>query len=349
MRACEDEQAFAKEAAVDAFRDTPADQLLTGLRGKDVIFTFIESYGRSAVEDPEMAPQVDAVLADGTSRLRAAGFASRSALAHLTDGGRRQLAGPLHLPVRPVDRQPAALPHRHLERPPDPHRRLPAHRRLADGRHHAGRHRAPGRRGSSTASTRSTTPAQLGYKGPKFSWSPVPDQYTLSAFERLEHGKPDRKPLMAEIILASSHNPWAPIPRMVDWDEVGDGSVYDAIKKAGQGPQGGVEGPRQVRDRVPAFHRVLAAQPHLLRGEVRRQEHRARLPRRPPARPRSSPASNASRDVPITIVAHDPAVLDRISGWGWQDGLKPGPKAPVWRMDTFRDRFLTAYGPKPTS
>jgi hypothetical protein len=54
----------------------------------------------------------------------------------------------------------------------------------------------------------------------------------------------------------------------------------------------------------------------------------------------------ASRDVPITIVARDPAVLDRISGWGWSDGLKPSPQAPVWRMDTFRDRFLTAFGPR---
>ena len=54
---------------------------------------------------------------------------------------------------------------------------------------------------------------------------------------------------------------------------------------------------------------------------------------------------NASRDVPISIVARDRAVLDRISGWGWQDGLKPGPQAPVWRMDAFRDRFLTAFGP----
>ena len=43
---------------------------------------------------------------------------------------------------------------------------------------------------------------------------------------------------------------------------------------------------------------------------------------------------SASRDVPITIVARDQAVLDRISGWGWQDGLKPGPQAPVWRMDS---------------
>jgi len=52
-----------------------------------------------------------------------------------------------------------------------------------------------------------------------------------------------------------------------------------------------------------------------------------------------------NRDVPITIIARDRAVLDRMSGWGWQDGLKPGPQAPVWRMDSFRDRFLTAFGP----
>jgi hypothetical protein len=59
---------------------------------------------------------------------------------------------------------------------------------------------------------------------------------------------------------------------------------------------------------------------------------------------------DASADVPISIVARDPAVLDRISGWGWQDGLKPGPAAPVARMDTFRDRFLDTFGrPAPAA
>ena len=52
---------------------------------------------------------------------------------------------------------------------------------------------------------------------------------------------------------------------------------------------------------------------------------------------------NASRDVPITIVAKDPAVLDRIAGWNWNDGIRPHPDAPVWRMDAFRDKFLTAF------
>jgi hypothetical protein len=37
-------------------------------------------------------------------------------------------------------------------------------------------------------------------------------------------------------------------------------------------------------------------------------------------------------------------VLDRIAAWNWQSGLRPGPQAPVWRMDSFRDRFLTAFG-----
>ena len=52
---------------------------------------------------------------------------------------------------------------------------------------------------------------------------------------------------------------------------------------------------------------------------------------------------DAGHDVPISIIARDPAVLDAISGWGWDEGLRPEPDAPVWRMDAFRDRFLAAY------
>ncbi len=38
--------------------------------------------------------------------------------------------------------------------------------------------------------------------------------------------------------------------------------------------------------------------------------------------------------------------MDRISDWGWEEGLKPGRKAPFWHVDDFRDRFTTAYGLK---
>jgi hypothetical protein len=52
---------------------------------------------------------------------------------------------------------------------------------------------------------------------------------------------------------------------------------------------------------------------------------------------------DAGSQVPISVVAADPAVLDRIDGWDWQDGLLPGRSAPVWPMEAFRDRFLDAF------
>ena len=61
-----DKAEFEAQASVDAFRDTPNDELLTGLRGKDVVLGFVESYGRSALEDPRYAPVVDAALDAGT-------------------------------------------------------------------------------------------------------------------------------------------------------------------------------------------------------------------------------------------------------------------------------------------
>jgi hypothetical protein len=55
----------------------------------------------------------------------------------------------------------------------------------------------------------------------------------------------------------------------------------------------------------------------------------------------------ASHDVPISVIAHDPAVLNRIAGWGWNSGFRPSPQAPDWPMSAFRDRFLSAFGPQP--
>ena len=54
-----------------------------------------------------------------------------------------------------------------------------------------------------------------------------------------------------------------------------------------------------------------------------------------------------SHDVPISVIAHDPKVIDQIAGWSWQDGMSPNPQAPVWPMAAFRDRFLTAFGSSP--
>ena len=53
---------------------------------------------------------------------------------------------------------------------------------------------------------------------------------------------------------------------------------------------------------------------------------------------------DATHNVPVSIIAHDPQVMDQIAGWGWQDGLLPSPQAPVSPMSAFRDRFFGAFG-----
>ncbi|HEU0195551.1 MAG TPA: hypothetical protein VFQ71_15205, partial [Gaiellales bacterium] len=51
----------------------------------------------------------------------------------------------------------------------------------------------------------------------------------------------------------------------------------------------------------------------------------------------------ANHEVPVSLITHSGAVLDRIRPWHWQDGLLPGRGAPLWSMGSFRDRFLDTF------
>ncbi|MFE9017682.1 sulfatase [Streptomyces sp. NPDC007808] len=339
----EDGRVFQKQAAVDAFAKTPPEELLTGLRGKDVLFTFIESYGRVAIDDPAMAPQIDAALEEGTSNLKAAGFRSRSAwLRSPVTGAGSWLAHSTFLSGLWIKNQ-----QRYRSLTTSDRATLNSYFRKTGAWRTVGI--VPGVRrawpeGKYFALDHIYDSEHLGYHGPYFSWTPVPDQFSLEAFQRLEHGKKNREPIMAEIILASSHNPWSPIARMIDWDDLGDGSVFHQIKKEGTDPAEVWKDPERVRTE---YRRAIEYSLHSLTEWVERYgtddtvlvflgDHQP-VP--------TVTAGSTSKDVPVTIVARDQKVLDRIADWNWTDGLKPAQNAPTWGMDRFRDRFMTAYGP----
>ena len=340
-----DQQAFAKTAAVDPFRNAPGNDLLTGLRGKDAIVAFVESYGRVAVQGSAFSPQVDAVLDAGTRRLRAAGFSAKSAfLTSPTFGGISWLAHSTLQSGLWINNQPR-------------YNDLVTSNRftLSDAFKRAGWR------------TVSDVPADdvywpqgksfyhydtlynstnVGYVGPKFSYAPVPDQYTLSTFQRLELAKPNRARVMAEIDLVSSHTPWAPLPHMIDWNQLGDGSVFNTMPEQGQSPDVVWRDPSHVQT---AYGQSIEYSLNALISFVETYHDKdlvlVVLGDHQPATIVSG--QGASHDVPITIISHDPAVMDRISPWGWQDGMRPSPNATVWPMDAFLDRFLNAYGPHP--
>ena len=341
-----DQQAFAAEAGVDAFHDTPPDQLLTALRGKDVVFTFVESYGRVALEDPALAPGVGAVLDDGNRRLQAAGFSSRSAfLTSPVAGGGSWLAHATFFSGLSIDNEQR-------------------HRNLVSGDRLTLSSAFRSANWSTVAVMPGTTRAwpeagffgydrvhdafDLGYHGPSFSWATMPDQYTFDAFQRLERSTPNRAPLMAEIPLVSSHAPWSPTPRLVGWDQLGDGSVFASMSGEGAPPSAiWTRDPTLVRSEYgQSIEYSLGSVISYLEKYGDDNLVFVFLGDHQPAPVVTGAA--ASRDVPITIVTRDQAVLDRIAGWDWQDGLRPSPQAPVWPMEAFRDRFLTAYGSQPT-
>ena len=340
-----DQQSFAKTAAVDAFRNTSGADLLTGLRGKDVIVAFVESYGRVAVQGSAFSPQVDAVLDSDTRRLKAAGFSAKSGfLTSPTFGGISWLAHSTLQSGLWIDNQ---LRYNDL---------VTSDRfTLSDAFKRAGWR------------TVSDVPADdvywpqgksfyhydklynslnVGYVGPKFSYAPVPDQYTLSTFQRLELAKPNRARVMAEMDLVSSHTPWAPLPHMIGWNQLGDGSVFNSMPAQGQSPDVVWRQPSQVQ---AAYGQSIQYSLNALISFVETYHDKnlvlVVLGDHQPATIVSGQGGN--HDVPITIISHNPAVMDRISPWGWQDGMRPSPDAPVWPMDAFLDRFLNAYGPHP--
>jgi phosphatidylglycerophosphate synthase len=338
---------LARAIPRDRFRATPGNQLLTGLRGKNVLLLFVESYGRVAVQDSSFSPRVDTVLDRGTAQLRAEGFSSRSAfLSSSTFGGLSWLAhSTLQSGIRigtqrgynqlvKSDRLTLAgafkrAGWRTVVNDPANKRRWPEgtdfyhYDKIYDRRN-------------------------VGYRGPGFGLPPMPDQYVLAALQRQELAKRDRPPLFAEVDLISSHTPWTKIPRLIPWDKVGDGSIFNRIP-AEESTRAALFGDSK-RARAAYGHSIEYSMGAIVSFVRRYGDDKSVVVLLGDHQPATTVSGQgASHDVPITVIAHDPKVTDQIAGWHWDSGLRPRPQAPVWPMASFRDRFLTAFGSTPAS
>ena len=324
----------------DPEASVPASDLLTGLRGKDVIIAFVEGYGQVAVQGNSFSAGIDAVLRQSTASLARAGWSTQSAWINAPGfGGVSQLA---HSTL-----QSGLWVNTHQR-----YAEIVASSRftLSDAFDKAG-----WRTVSDSPSDDYYWPIgtsfyhfdkiydrrNVGYRGPTFSYSSMPDQYTLSAFQRLEL-TPGHKPVMAEIDLTSSHTPYAPLPVMVPWNKVGNGSIFDPMPARGESPLSIVGNASKERQ---AFSTSMQYSLQVLTSWVTELNDPnlvlILLGDEQPGSPISGPG--ASHEVPISIVARDPSVFRQIASWHWQDGLLPSPAAPLEPMDAFRNQFLGAF------
>jgi phosphatidylglycerophosphate synthase len=338
-----DPRLFKQETrAPDPESTVPASNLLTGLRGKDVIIVFVESYGQVAVQGSSLSPAVDSVLHRQNAMLTSAGWSTQSAwLSSPTFGGISWLAHSTLESGLWVDSN-----QRYNE--------LLASQRftLSDAFRKAGWHTAADDPSDNVTWTPGFTfyhydqlfdKLDVGYKGPTFSYSTMPDQYTLAEFQRNEL-TPGHKPVMAEIDLTSSHIPWAPLPTLVPWEMVGNGSIYDSqpaksktsaqVVAAGQTKQFYGQSIQYSMTALTSWVTELN-DPNLVL--ILLGDHQPHT---------SVSGPGATHNVPISIVTRSPGVLKQMSSWHWQNGLLPAPNAPLEPMDAFRNQFLDTFNSK---
>lgn len=335
-------RAFAVDSTVDRYADVPPTALLAELGARDVLIVFIESYGRSVIEDPRYSPTIDLALDDMDETLDRIGAGIRSAwLTSPVSGGQSWLAHGTFLSGLWIDSQ------RRYDALLTTNRRTLVHAFGDAGWRTLAVMPAITQawpQGSFFAYDQVYAADDLGYAGDPFNWVTMPDQYTLSAFERLERAQTDRPPVMAEIALISSHAPWTPIAELVPWDEVGDGSVFNRWANSGDPPAVVWRDFDRVRSQyLLAVDYSVRTMTAFLETYLDDDTLVIILGDHQPA-PLIT-GEDASRDVPLHIISRDAELLAALEDWQWTEAANPTADAPVWRMDEFRDRFLSAFTP----
>ncbi|WP_372422170.1 hypothetical protein [Salinarimonas chemoclinalis] len=337
--------AFRADLARDAADGIPDAEMLGALEGRDVLVVFIESYGVTALDEPAYADVVGPRLAAFEARARAAGFAlSSGRLVAASAGGQSWLNHASVSAGRFIDDQTLYA----LFLSEDP-------RTLVDDFSRAGRRTVqsmpaitmPWPEGQLLGYDATFEAAHMGYAGPPFYWGIVPDQFALDHLAGAELDAPDRPPVFAVAALISSHAPWLPVPEVVPWEALGDGAIYRRWTDGAPHPREVWRDPDAVRaqyarsvahsiDAVAAFvaDRLSPETVVIVMGD-------------------HQPAplitgEDASRAVPVHVLASDAALLAPFDALAFRPGAAPPPRplvgdAALPRIDALRPTLLEGW------
>ena len=306
------------------------------LDGRDLILIYVESYGRSSFENPLYIDTHTGTLREMETRLAERGLSMRSGwLTAPMVGGQSWLAHGsvatgLWLDTQARYRAVLASPRRTLH-----HFAQEAGLRTVAIKP---AHVFPWPEGDFFGFDAIHNAPDLGYQGERFNWVTMPDQFTLKALERLELDQSPRPPILAQVALVSSHAPWVPIPELVEWEEIGDGTIFNQWALSGDPPEVVWRDHDRVRDQF------RLAVDYSLQVVGSWAERHADDPPLMVVLGDHEPARFVSGvdgfDVPIHIIG-PPDLVARFAPLGWSEGLIPDPASPARRMSELRDTLLT--------
>ncbi len=311
---------------------------LFDLLDRDVIVVFVESYGRTSLDTPLYADLHRETLTNAQTQLEALGLAmSSTLLASPTQGGQSWLAHSTFASGLWIADQTSYRA------------------ALSSGR--STLFHLAGQSGFHTAAVMPQitlnwpeaqfmgfetilAEADLGYAGRPFNWITMPDQFTFAAMDRLlRNRRSDDRPFFIQMALGSSHAPWVPVPKVIDWNALGDGTVFNPLVAASDPPRV----VWQDNDRVRAQYR-LAVDYALQTVFAYAALHADNPPLMIIVGDHQAAGFVALDDrphVPMHIVGPQ-SLIDLLSDANFTPGLVPPETTPVRRMDLMRAHILQA-------
>ena len=161
----------------------------------------------------------------------------------------------------------------------------------------------------------------LGYRGPKFGYWSIPDQFAIARYHELLPLRPDSPPRLLFFATINSHIPFRPVPPyQPDWPRLtGDRPFDDAdVERA-------LSERADWLDLFPAYVRAIDYTYRWLAGYLERPRTREVLTiligDHQPVAGVSGPG--ASWDVPVHVIGASPRLMQRLASLGFRPGIEP--------------------------
>lgn len=201
---------------------------LEGLRGANVYLFLIESYGYTVFADQRHATQLEPLLRRIERQLQDRGFHIRSHfMTAATYGGASWLShATLATGVRAYDQMQYNLALNSRIKPLAAYFNEAGYRTISVKPNTE----MPWPEGEFFQYQRHYYAWDFEYRGPRFGWATMPDQFVLDYIFRQEIQQQTQS-LFIEYALVSSHAPFHEQPPYVaDWSQIGDGAIYHTLK-----------------------------------------------------------------------------------------------------------------------
>jgi hypothetical protein len=321
-----------------------ASNRLDKLQGANVLFIFVESYGRTAFVQPKLQALITPRLEEMQRNLEAEGFhVASNFLTSPTYGGFSWFA---HYTV---DTGVKVISHLHSQLLDD--ERPIA---LADYFREAGYLPIDVAPGTSRAwpgmddhfgFRNHYFSWEYGYRGPKYGWATMADQYVLYHLQQAEIENA-KQPLFLRYSLISSHAPWNDIPRYVeDWSQMGNGSI---LHKVGRDRfQSSWEKPDQILDGyAAAINYELRMIEGYLTTYVKDDTLVIFVGDHQPHQGVTGP-NNLTWSVPAHIASRNPDFVAPFLKREYVRGMVPNQPLPHAGMERFMEEFLSDFSTEP--